>query len=233
MRTRKGLNRRLALVTGSITTLAAVAALGAGVSLALFSASSAGSANTFTAGTVSIGSPTSTTCTVSGMEPGDESTGYSGSNVTGNTQATKDAACTFQVTYTGSGAAWIGLGTATSGTALYDGTSSGLNFQISDGASTSYTTSGVLNTNSSSSPLLVSATPDAGSGTGGDKTYTFTVNYGLPTAAGNAYQGKSTTLTLTVYAVQSNNNGYATTNGLSGGTACTAGSQCSGITGWS
>src|SRR6185312_3076638 len=143
------------------------------------------------------------------------------------------AVCTFQVTYTGSASAYIGLGMATTGTSLYDGTSAGLNFQIADGSSTAYTTSGVLNTNSASNPLLVSATPDAGSGTGGDKTYTFTVNFGLPTAAGNAYQGKATTLTMTVYAVQSNNNGYATTNGQSGGTACTAGSQCTGITSWS
>ena len=70
--------------------------------------------------------------------------------------------------------------------------------------------------------MLVSKTPDAGS----DNTvYTFTVNYALPTLAANTYQNTNTSLTLTVYAVQSGNNGSAT--------ACTVGTQCVGITSWS
>jgi predicted ribosomally synthesized peptide with SipW-like signal peptide len=228
MSTPRTLKRRLATSAGTLLTVAAVTSLGAGVSLALFSASSAGGANTFTAGTVSIGSPTSTTCTVSAMQPGDESTGYSGAGVTGNTQSPKDAVCTFQVSYSGTASAYIGLGmadTTTSTSNLYDGSASGLNFEIADGSTTSYTTSGALKANSASSPLLVSATPDAGSGLGGHKTYTFTVNYALPTGAGNTYQGMNTSLTLTVYAVQANNNGSAS--------ACSAGAQCPGITSWS
>lgn len=219
--------KRLIIGAGALLTAGATLTAAAGFTLGLFSANSGASGNnTFTTGTVSIGSPTTVSCTIANMVPGDESTGYTGTGVTGNDQGTKDAACTFAVTYTGSAPAWLGLSTTdttTSSTNLYAGTAgTGLQLQISDGSNTNYTTTGVINANTASSPMLVSKTADAG----GDSTvYTFTVNYALPSSANNTYQAANTKLTLTVYAVQAGNNGSTT--------ACTAGTQCVGVTSWS
>jgi len=205
--------RRLLLAASALAGVGAVAAIVAGVTFGLFSSSQSSGANSFAAGTVSVGNPTSTTCTVTNMVAGDESTGYA-PGLAGNTQAVKDATCTFQVQYGGSAPAFIGLKLSVGGTGLYDGSVTGLQFQVSDG-SASYTTGGALN--STSQELYVGT--DSGS-----TTHTFTVNYALPTNAGNAYQGKNTTLTLEVDAVQAGNNGTAS--------GCTAGSVCNSITAW-
>jgi len=220
--------RRLLLAAGTLATVGAVVALVFGVTFGLFSATSDATQSTFASGTVSIGTPvTDTSCTISDMVPGDESTGYSGAGITGNTQATKDASCEFKVTYTGSVPAFIGIKLTSGGTGLYSSSdSNSLRFEISDGAH-SYTTSGNLNADGT---ILYVAT-DAGGVSGG--TYDFTVDYGLPTAADNTYQDLTASLDMTVYAVQSGNNGYATTDGTSGGTACTVGQTCAGITSWS
>jgi hypothetical protein len=210
--------KRLLIAAGGITAVGAATTLVAGVTFGLFSAKLAQSpSNTFAAGTVTLAQTASTSCTIGQapsepMEAGDASTGFS-------TPGT-DPPCTFSVNYSGSLGAFIGLGLVASPLptgGLYDGTATGLQFQISDGTH-SYTTGGAINTNSSTSPLYVStdATP---------ASHTFTVNYGLPLGATNAYQGLSTTLTITVYAVQDSNNGSAA--------ACTAGTACAGITSWS
>jgi hypothetical protein len=207
--------KRLLISAGTLATVAAAGTLIAGTTLGLFSASTAQTGtNSFSAGTVSQGSPATTTCTVSNMVPGDSSTGYS-PTPTGQTNA-ETAPCSFAVTYTGSAPAYIGVDIATTGN-LYDGSAGGLQLQISDGT-TSYTTGGALN---GTSNLLVSKTPDAG---GSNTVHTITVNYALPTAS-TAYQNLSSTLTITIHAVQSGNNSFVS--------SCTAGSACGTAANWS
>jgi hypothetical protein len=214
--------KRLLMAAGGITAVGAAATLVAGVTFGLFSATSPNpQANTFAAGTVALvtlGQPASTSCTVGPMAPGDQSTGFP----TNNQQTSpKTAPCTFAVDYTGTLPAYIGVSLITTGTGLYDGTTSGLQFQIS-GGTTSYTTAGQIHANTTTSPLYV--TTDPASSPTAPTLHTFTVDYGLPQLTGNTYQGLNTTLTITVYAVQASNNNTAT--------GCTAGAQCSAIT-WS
>jgi hypothetical protein len=209
--------QRLLLTAGGITTVAAAATLVAGTTFGLFSAGNTQTgSNSFTAGTVSLGSPATVSCSVSNMVPGDSSTGYTPA-ITGQTD-TQTAPCTFAVTYTGSAPAYLAVDVAVSGTSLYDGTANGLQLELSDGT-TSYTTSGALN---GTSDLLVSKTPDAG---GSNTVHTLTLNYALPTGAGNAYQGLASTFTLTIHAVQSGNNSFVS--------ACTAGQSCGTASNWS
>jgi hypothetical protein len=210
------IKKRLALGAGAVATVGAVATLVAGVTFGLFSATQTGSTNTFTAGTVTLTNPVNVSCTVGPMAPGDSSAGYT--PVPAGQTDPQTAACTFAVTYGGNLPAYLGVDAAVGGTSLYDGTGSGLQFQISDGP-TSYATGGVLN---GTSDLLVSTTPDAASSS---TLHTLTVNYALPTASPNSYQGKSTTLTLTIHAVQSGNNNFV------GG--CTAGHTCGVAANWS
>jgi len=127
----------LLITAATVATIGSVVVLAFGVTFGLFSATSSSQTNTFTAGTVSIGTPVSVPCTVSNMVPGDDSTGYT-PDVPGRTDA-QTAACTFTVTYSGSAPAYIGLGMVASGTNLYDGTANGLQFQVSDGGA-NYTT---------------------------------------------------------------------------------------------
>ncbi len=205
--------KRLLMTAAALATIASIVALAAGVTFGLFTDATAPQSNSFTSGTVSLGTPASVPCTVSHLVPGDDSTGYL--NDPAARTDVRTAACTFTVTYSGNVDAYIGLGLSASG-ALYDGTANGLQFQVSDGT-TNYTTSGVINTNTSSDPLFVSKDSSGA-------THTFTVDYALPLSADNTYQNKSTTLTLTVYAVQAGNNG----------TGCsTAGQQCATVTSWS
>jgi hypothetical protein len=205
--------KRLLAAAGAITALGAAATLVTGITFGLFSANAGPQTNTFTAGTVTFGAPVSVPCTIGPMEAGDASTGYTPGPGT-------DAPCTFTVSYTGNLGAFIGLGLQTTPASggLYNGTATGLQFLITDNNSTAYTTTGAIHTNTTTplSPLFVHQ--DTGS-----TSHTFTVNYGLPLTATN--QGLSTTLTLTVYAVQASNNGSSS--------SCTAGIQCATITAWS
>ena len=208
--------KRLLVAAGALTALGAATTLVAGVTFGLFSASVPQTpGNTFTAGTVTLTQTASATCTIAAMEPGDASTGF--------TTPGTDTPCTFTVSYTGTLGAFIGLGVvatpATGG--LYTGIATGLQFLITDGAGTSYTTGGVIHTNTAT-PLDPLFTHDDAAGT---TTHTFTVNYQLPSTAPNSEQGLSTTLTLTAYAVQDSNNGTST--------GCTLGQECSTITAWS
>ncbi|MGA8014677.1 MAG: hypothetical protein WCB85_02025 [Candidatus Dormiibacterota bacterium] len=221
---------------GILALVAAAAALVASIALGALSTNGAGtgSASTGSVALTTNGSATMS-CTVGPMAPGDSSTGWSGNPITGQTD-TKSAPCTLSVTYAGSLSAFIGLGVSGEN-GLYDGTPNGLQLQISDGVN-SYSTSGAVNPNTASDPLYVATDP--GTASGGGHTYDFTVNYALPRTYSsspdtqdNTYQGRSTTLVFTVYAVQTVGDGYATTNGMSGGPACTPGQQCSGITAWS
>jgi hypothetical protein len=83
--------KRIGLLVAAVVGVGAIAALSIGASFSLFSATSPGTSTTFTAGTVSLGTPTAATCTTaSNLEPGDTGT------------------CTFNVTYSGSLPAYIG-----------------------------------------------------------------------------------------------------------------------------
>jgi hypothetical protein len=223
------IKKRLVLGAAAVATVGAVATLVAGVTFGIFSATPVGSgSNLFTAGTVSIGTPASTTCTIGPIEPGDSTTGWSLADEEGSQNKTP---CTFQVTYTGTLGAFVGLVATTGGTGLWTGTAlstppatngatAGLQIAITDGNSTSYTTTAdVLNDSGGAvgDPLYV------GDEAGG-AVNTFTVNYLLPLETANALQGKTLTLTFTLYAVQDSNNG----------TGCaTKGVQCGTITAWS
>jgi hypothetical protein len=220
---RMSMRKRLALGAAAVTTVGAVGTLVAGFTFGLFSASQAGSGNTFTAGTVSIGSPTSVTCTITNMVPGDSST-----NAPIGSKG--DTPCTFAVTYSGSANAWLGVDVQVSngGTALYDGTSNGLQLYLVDGHPTTYL-NGTSYTqqvggaatlpNTGVSNLLVSTSQATTS-----STVNLTLDYALPAGAGNTYQGGSVTVTLTIHAVQAGNNALPGT--------CATGHQCNAGSGF-
>ena len=183
--------KRLFLAAGTLASVGAVVALATGVTFGLFSANAPATNSTFASGTVTLGAPAiDSNCAVTNMVPGDSATN----------------ACEFKVAYTGSAPAWIGIKLTNTGTGLYDGTANGLQYTISDGTN-SYTTSGVLN---NAGTILYVASDPGGLGAG---TYDFTVSYSLPLGSPNTYQGLNSTLGMTVYAVQSANNGSAGTPG--------------------
>ena len=219
--------KRLAIIGGSVATIAAAATLAGGITFGLFSASGASGANTFTGGTVTVaaGTPTSVTCSITNMVPGDSS---AGAPIGGKA----DTACTYNMKYTGSATAYLAVDVAVSNgtTPLYDGTATGLQLYLKDGVPSTYLTStaptaGTTFTaqggTSASLPigttanLLVSTTPAAT-----NTAVSFTLNYAVPIATGNTYQGGSATVTLTFHAVQAAN------NPVTG--ACLGGQQCNG-----
>ena len=227
--TNRNRKKRLIAGLGTAAGLASAATLVLGITFGLFSATQTSGNNVVTTGTVSVGngSPASVTCNTANMVPGDSSTGY-GSLSAALTQ------CTFNVKYTGSAPAYLGVDVAvtspnTTSTALYDGTASGLQLKVKDGTPTTYINatswtdqSGTSHTLSAGTPvtdLLVSTTPASA-----NQAVSFTVDYGLALTSGNAYQNADAKVVLTFHAVQSGNN---TVPG-----ACAAGHQCSGLT-WS
>lgn len=215
--------KRLAL---ALVTLAATAGLVGAVSFALFSSTANGQSDTFAAGTVSLGQdPESFACNVTHMAPGDStsSSDFAGTNGL-------DTACNYVVKYTGSLPAWIGLDVSTNsiagsgGEALLDGNANGLQVLVTDALGNvppggtfglgsikcvgAYPTAASC---SSSDPNQL-LTKVGGTDTNGDNSVnngwsdTFTVNYGLPLASPNAYQGGSAHVILTAHAVQATNN---------------------------
>ncbi len=229
------IRKRVAIGAGAVATIGAAATLAAGMTFGLFSATETSSGNAFTAGTVTVGTgtPTSVVCTITNMVPGDSSAGAPiGSKA--------DASCTYNVKYTGSAPAWLGVDVAISNgsTALYDGTATGLQLYLKDANSVTYLTSTAPTAGSTfktaggtatslpvgtTADLLVNTTAAAS-----NTAASFTLDYALPVASGNTYQGGSTTVTLTFHAVQSGNNALPST-------CTTAGQQClagSGFT-WS
>jgi hypothetical protein len=217
--------KRLALAAGLLAALGAVATLVAGTTFGLFSASGSSGANSFTSGTVTVGtgSPTSVTCTITNIVPGDSSAGAPIGNKA-------DTTCTYNVKYTGSVSAWLGVDVAvTNGsTALYDDTATGLQLYLKDATPTTYLTStaptaGTTFTSQAgtATSLPTGSTPDLLVSTTAATTNTavsFTLDYALPIASGNSYQGGSASVTLTFHAVQSGNNALPGT--------CAAGHQC-------
>jgi len=215
--------RRLLMVVAALTTLAALATLVAGVTLGLFSSTVSSGDNTITAGTVTVGldpGGTQVTCAVTGVVPGDSSTGY------GSGSATKQQ-CRFDVKYTGSVSAYLGLDVAVTSpnvatNALYDQTASGLQLLIKDGTPVTYVNgtsyidaSGAAQPLTSSASNLLVSTGTVSNGT----TKSFRLDYLLPSTAGNTYQGGDAKIVLTFHAVQAANN---TLNS----SCTTAGRQC-------
>ncbi len=231
--------RKLVLVGGAVVTIGAAATLLAGATFGFFSsAGTATGSNTFTAGQVIVGldpGGTQVTCAIGPMSAGD-------------TQAkTGNVACKYDIKYTGNVNAFMALDlqiTGSSGSTtqipygsttppaaaqgLYDGTSTGLQFNISDGSNTYM--NGVQYNNQAGTPttltpttgtasvsdLLVTATPIANGA-----TTAVTVDYTLPTSAGNTYNLATSSIVLTIHAVQADNNPLPV--GCAGGNECATG----------
>jgi len=216
------------LMTVAIALASSVGAAGVltiGATNALFGATETSATNTFAAGTVSVaaGTPSSVTCAVTGMVPGDSSAG-SGS---GSESLVK---CSYKVKYTGTSGAWLGVDVAVAGGTpnLYTGTATGLQLKVSVNGSaamvngTTYkTAAGVDTTVVSGTPvtnLLINSVQAAQ-----NDEFSIDVTYALPIAAPNALQGGTSSLALTFHAIQSANNPIGT---------CAVNKQCSTIT-WS
>lgn len=228
----RSVRKRLALAGAAVTAVGAAATLVAGFTFGLFSATESSGSNSFTAGTVTVTTttPTSVTCTITSMVPGDASTNFSPAY-----SNSSDAPCTYNVEYTGSASAWLGVDMtiANGSTALFGSDSAtGIQFQLADGTPTTYVSSSATNTGDTGdttykaeggtttalpatgiSDLLVSTTA-ATNGTVVD----FSLDYGIPLDSGNVYQGGSVTVTLVFHAVQSKNNPLPAD--------CAAGDQC-------
>ena len=213
------IKKRFALGAGAAATVGAVATLAAGVTFGLFSSAAPSQANSFTAGTVTVGQDNSTSvvCSISNMVPGDSSTGAS-------TGSKADTTCKYNVKYTGSANAYLAVDVAVSNgsTTLYDGSATGLQLYLKDGSSTSYLNGTSYTKQGGSSATLPSgSTPNLLVSTAPASTNTavnFSLDYLLPSSAGNGYQGGNSTVTLTFHAVQSGNNSLPGT--------CVAGQQC-------
>jgi len=229
----RSVTKRLALAGAAVTAVGAVATLVAGFTFGLFSATEGGATNSFTAGTVAVTTttPASVTCTITSMVPGDASANFSPSYANSS-----DSTCTYNVEYTGSANAWLGVDmtVANQSPGLFSSASAtGIQFQLEDGTPTTYVSSNATNTTNTGdttykqegssagtalptvgvSDLLVSTTA-ATNGTVVD----FSLDYGMPLDTGNAFQGGSVTVTLTFHAVQSKNNALPAD--------CAAGHQC-------
>jgi len=235
--------KRLALVGAAVTTVGAAAALIAGATFGFFSSAGVGSgSNTFTAGTVVVGldpGGTQVTCAIGPMSAGD-------------TQAKSgNVACKYVIKYTGNVNAYMALDLAITGApgspieipygsvsaptaaqGLYDGTANGLQFTITDGTATymsgvqynnqagTATTLTPVTGSASVADLLVNTTPVTNGA-----TKTLTVNYTLPTTAGNAYNLATSSIVLRIHAVQADNNTVTA--------GCVAGNLCSSGMAWS
>ncbi len=217
--------KRVALAAGVAASIGAIAALASGTTFGLYSATETGAGNSFTSGTVSVGTgtPTSVTCTITNMVPGDSSAGAAiGSKA--------DTTCTYNVKYTGSAPAWLAVDVAVSnGTpTLYDSTATGLQLYLKDASSTYLTsTAPTAGTTYKTAAGTATTLPAAGitdllvstTAATTNTAASFSLDYALPIASGNTYQSGSATVTLTFHAVQSGNNPLPAT-------CTTAGTQC-------
>jgi hypothetical protein len=219
------IKKRIALAAAAAVSIGAAATMASGLTFGLYSASASSNGNTFTTGTVTVGTgtPTSVTCTITNMVPGDSS---AGAPIGGKA----DTTCTYNVKYTGSASAWLAVDVSVSNgsTALYDSTATGLQLYLKDGTPVTYLTSTAptagttfKNQAGTATSLPATGTQDLLVSTTAATTNTavsFALDYALPIASGNTYQGGSTTVTLTFHAVQSGNNPLPT--------SCAAGLQC-------
>lgn len=219
--------RRLVLVTGIVSVVAAVAIVIAGATLGRFSATKA-ETNQLSAGAVTLTISGAATCTMSGLLPGQS-----------------PAPCTLQATYTGSVPAYLGLDVliatksgAPGSDPLYKPSDSSNDLQIT--IKDNQTANVTYVTPSTSFGTALASCP-AGSGFGASYTCyqlndllvsttaftsssaadTFTTSVTLPTTSATTYQGGVASIELTVHGVQSAHQTLG---------SCTAGAPC-GI-GW-
>jgi hypothetical protein len=255
---RSAVKRRVALISATVTTLGAVTTLATGVTFGLFSASVTSTPNEFSSGSVTLGTPTQVACSISGMLPGDSSTGAPiGSNA--------DAACTYDVTYTGSIDAYLAVdisvyNPSTSAPALYDGSDSGLQLYLADttndvtyitgdtvAAPTKGTTfeadTGTGTPTQTTLPLNTPPTTVAGlpvynstmdllstaAPVASGATVELTLNYAIPTGSA-AFNGGDADVVLTIHAVQDTDANVLACATI---TVPTVGDQCLAGTGFS
>jgi predicted ribosomally synthesized peptide with SipW-like signal peptide len=194
------IKKRLYLGAGALATVGAVGTLVAGTTFGLFSAQQVSGNHTFTAGTVTLGSPVVGTCTVSNIVPGDsDSSACTIAVTTGASDVNADVAIDVSVTG-GSASAVQGYGCPAPSIAsgLYDSSANGLQITLTDANSTSYDLSGLNAASSSTTNLLTARNVAPGT------TETYTLGWSLPDkgCASNNYQGASTTFQFTVHSVQ-------------------------------
>lgn len=173
-----GLKTKLGL---AVATSAAGAAMIAGGTFALFTATSQNTGNQFTAGTVQVDA------TQSGAAV------FSSSDVTFNNMAPGDSGTVhLTVNNPGSLGEWVQIdGITTSGNL--------------------FATSGTANGASANDPLTLTPNADLPSGNTGyyiaaGSSTTIAINYSLPLGASNFYQGQSGTAVINVEAVQARHN---------------------------
>lgn len=189
---------------------------------ALFSDSLTGTTNSFTAGTVTVGlGSTSVDCNVTELAPGDSSTGYGSGSL-------DKVRCTFNVEYTGSLPAYLGVDVnlLNGATALYTGTTSGLQMSIAAGSVSVIDGTTFSNSSGVATPVVAGTSVDnillSTSPVNTGETISFTIDYLLPLSAPNSLQAGTASVQLVFHAVQSANQT----------TSCVAGRQCTSIV-WS
>ena len=216
------------LITVAVAVATSVGAAGVltiGATNALFGSTESSASNTFAAGTgvVAAGTPSSVTCAITGMVPGDSSAGYgSGSESL--------VSCSYKVKYTGTSGAWLGVDVNLAGGTpnLYTGTATGLQLKVSVNGSAALVNGTTYKTAAGVDTTVVSGTPvtnlliNTVQAVQNDE-FSIDVTYALPIAAPNALQGGTSSLALTFHAIQSANNPIGT---------CAVNKQCSTIT-WS
>jgi len=200
------IKKRMALGAGAIATVAAVGTLVAGVTFGFFSATQTASGNNFTAGTVSLGSPVVTNCTVAHIVPGNSGD------------------CTVVVTTAGSEPADVAIDVAVApgptepvasvpqaygyapsvnvpAAGLFDDSANGLQVTLTDSSSTSYVLTGLNGATSSETNLLTADSVAPGT----VETYTLHWSMAVNGGVDNNYQGASSTFTFDVHSVQAAN----------------------------
>jgi hypothetical protein len=225
---RSAAKRRLVLISATATSLGAVATLATGVTFGLFSASVTSAPNEFSSGSVTLGTPTQVTCSISGMLPGESSANAPiGNNA--------DETCTYDVTYTGTTDAYLAVdisvyNPSTTAPDLYDGSDSGLQLYLADttndvtyvtgdtgddptngttfladtGAGTPTLTTLPLNTRPTGSPPVYNSTEDllsTAAPVAAGATVQLNLDYAIPTGSA-AFNGGDADVVLTIHAVQ-------------------------------
>jgi predicted ribosomally synthesized peptide with SipW-like signal peptide len=194
--------KRLLLAAGTLATVGAVAALASGVTFGLFSSTQTSSGNTFTAGTLSIGTPVVQSCTVAHIVPGDNGT----CTVTVTTAGSENADVAIDVAVAGTAATLplvtpYGGGSPTQALGLFDNSANGLQISLTDGTPTTYNLSGLSAATSSTTDLLTADNVAPGT----TEVYTLTWSMADNGGVDNNYQGASSTFTFDVHSVQAAN----------------------------
>lgn len=174
-------------LTLSITVAVAVVSLVAGASFALFTSSTGNANNSFTSGTVTLGTPANTMVDVNPMVPGD-----------GDTK-------TYSVQYTGSVGAWLGLIYTVSGDLTTCDGGGRFTVNVTDGNGNTYQSSG--------DPQVILGAQGAAAAAGQSTTKNFTIAYSLALGTGNDCQDKTAQINFQVIAVQAGNNTNNAGNG--------------------